>query len=504
MGGFGDGILALAGKLLLAGVMLPLAGLGLIVGAALLSGAMSVMKDAFEDMDLAYQAMNMETIGALINNLNVFTQSLSEFVVDFMLYDLAFAVGAGLFAAAAWLLNLGLGFMNEATTKYDVKKILSKVKPLTEIGDVFLKFSAQMLGSSVMLTIAGLAISWAVSEVLEQMRQATQDIPPFVETICSAIDQIAAKVDTVAEIGGDIAHGLVTGMTGGANLVFETGFEIASTLIDYFKDGADSHSDSKKTIKLGYDIVHGLFTGMKNEEGEVDKEGESIGKKLISFLADGINDGKSFIANAGSSIGDLFGLNFESSALGRFTETVTNGKGILGGLASLFGGVDKKRAELQNAVNSYDKTYNYAKNAAGKDSAAAADAYEKLTNAKAALAAYDQEGGLLKGGIEELMDMLGLKDLFNNPSGVGDTGGGYTPDYTGVDTNTALTDLGKSAGTSNLGSAKSAGSGVNNSITNNTYNFVQNNYSPEPIDRTELYLQTNNQLNTWYKWLRST
>ncbi len=83
------------------------------------------------------------------------------------------------------------------------------------------------------------------------------------------------------------------------------------------------------------------------------------------------------------------------------------------------------------------------------------------------------------------------------------SGGASNIDYAALDTGTtdALSTAG--SGLKKTGSdASSVGGNVGTAITNNTYNFTQNNYSPEPIDRTELYTQTNNQLDTWYKWLR--
>ena len=93
-----------------------------------------------------------------------------------------------------------------------------------------------------------------------------------------------------------------------------------------------------------------------------------------------------------------------------------------------------------------------------------------------------------------------IKDQMGNWF-AGGSGGSTDIDYSMLDSATS-----EALGGSNLGKtatdASKVGGNVGTAITNNTYNFTQNNYSPEPIDRTELYVQTNNQLDTWYKWLR--
>ena len=91
--------------------------------------------------------------------------------------------------------------------------------------------------------------------------------------------------------------------------------------------------------------------------------------------------------------------------------------------------------------------------------------------------------------------------------------GGYTPVVEDT-VSDALSGLGGGGYGSDvardISSGSGAGTGINdlshggNTInSNNTYNFVQNNYSPEALDRTEIYQQTQYQLKSWYGWLQS-
>lgn len=95
-----------------------------------------------------------------------------------------------------------------------------------------------------------------------------------------------------------------------------------------------------------------------------------------------------------------------------------------------------------------------------------------------------------------IYDQLGLpdiSDLFNN------TTTGMASNYT----NDAASSIASSSGSGSGINDASMGSGNTNINSNNTYNFTQNNYSPEALSRSDLYLQTRAQINAWYGWMRA-
>ena len=127
---------------------------------------------------------------------------------------------------------------------------------------------------------------------------------------------------------------------------------------------------------------------------------------------------------------------------------------------------------------------------------------KQAAHAKEMAAQMETPEGVMKTISEKVAEFFGKDDTATGGGG----GGGYTPSYTGGEgLPEDYKNAGKSAGSSSGASdARAASSNVGSSITNNNnYNFIQNNYSPEPIDRTELYNQTNAQLNTWYKFIGS-
>ena len=104
-------------------------------------------------------------------------------------------------------------------------------------------------------------------------------------------------------------------------------------------------------------------------------------------------------------------------------------------------------------------------------------------------------------------DRMDVGEYFR-PANYSSGGGGGS----GVGTSTASSLASTISGTSGSGSgindaSKGAVTGSGNTITNsnNTYNntFVQNNYSPEALSRSDIYLQTRQQLDSFYGFMRS-
>lgn len=106
----------------------------------------------------------------------------------------------------------------------------------------------------------------------------------------------------------------------------------------------------------------------------------------------------------------------------------------------------------------------------------------------------DTFGGMLDSlpSIDDILD-------FSVPSS-----GGYTPSTTSDMASAIAGSSGAGSGINDQSKAASIGGGVGNTITNsnNTYNFYQNNYSPEPLNRSAIYQQTRQQLNGFYTYVK--
>lgn len=85
-----------------------------------------------------------------------------------------------------------------------------------------------------------------------------------------------------------------------------------------------------------------------------------------------------------------------------------------------------------------------------------------------------------------------LDDWLANLSSSGGGGGGS------FDTSDMASDIYGSSGVgSGIGDGSAGSMGASYVNSNNTYTFVQNNYSPEPLTRADIYLQTQKQFDSW-------
>jgi hypothetical protein len=99
-------------------------------------------------------------------------------------------------------------------------------------------------------------------------------------------------------------------------------------------------------------------------------------------------------------------------------------------------------------------------------------------------------------------DYIDIDEIYRNLGGSSGGGGavGTTSDMAAAIAGSS----GAGSGINDQSKAASIGGGVGNTITNsnNTYNFYQNNYSPEPLNRSAIYQQTRQQLNGFYTYVK--
>lgn len=138
-----------------------------------------------------------------------------------------------------------------------------------------------------------------------------------------------------------------------------------------------------------------------------------------------------------------------------------------------------------------------------------AEKLSKYISSLTDLTNFDSKALLEKFGLGDMSDIVSnffgggtFDDLWN---GYIDTsnilsstpGGGTNDDYT----STLASDVGNSTSSAKASNG-SKELGTDAAGTTNNY-FTQNNYSPEPLARSEIYKQTQRQLNQWGGWVRS-
>lgn len=312
-------------------------------------------------------------------------------------------------------------------------------------------------------------------------------------TVTTAVASIVEAGEKLGDVAGDfidagknVVNGITEGIKDKASDAWESVKDVGSGMLDSFCDVLGINSPAREFIEKAAQCIAGIVGGLGGDEQAVYDKISGIGNGMLDKF-EGFGEG---FKSVGSNLGQMF-MGGMSDKIGSLMPELANG--ILGDFGEMlnFGtqsAIESELAYAQSMMNNYQglmlgnsgtdedkKRFYYWK-----------DRVSELEEQKKSLALTDYE---------KLANDLNLGNY-----GVGGDAGDI--DYSTLIDDNAAAALGGASGVDTSDLAKSVGGNVGTAITNNTYNFTQNNYSPEPIDRTELYTQTNNQLDTWYKWLR--
>lgn len=367
-------------------------------------------------------------------------------------------------------------------------------------------------------------------------------------------------------LGGYIVQGLVDGMKANESLAINSGISIANAVIsgletidDQIRTKGEMHakaySEGLNSVKSG----HGIYGSGKavSGGGGGDRDSSHVGRQndpywqqrqeeleesfdqseaaaegaqattqaYTSEMENGLNRSGNVITNALGRFRSLFGLDMTGegqSTVGTWFNSLLSNLGIdtegikdkvfsLGTvIGTLFGdGIGKAveracRAIAEMTASNLNQVQQEALDkidALGGNTAAMLGTYYGSTESNRIVIEHDAMrtwresfGGILDSlpSIDDILD-------FSIPGG-----SSYTPTTTSDMAAAISGSSGAGSGINDQSKAASIGGGVGNTITNsnNTYNFYQNNYSPEPLNRSAIYQQTRQQLNGFYTYVK--
>lgn len=502
-------LVAWAAMQTVAGLLLIVSGAIMLIGAALFAIsaallAVGILALSFALAQFEDQSKNVTTLSKLMDEL----YSAISIAWAIVIPSALFVVVSALFLAGTYILKSALDIIaNLLPNIVKANTVMSTMKTMASnflsAGLIFVAAAALFAVTSGIMLIG--AVGFIASAVM---------IAGGFAILNEAYNQIGNIVEEFSNIGTDIINGLVHGIVSGWEAVKETFTNLGKMVIEAFRSSdVDSHSDSRGFIDIAKDIIGGLVHGTEDGEPTVMECFRELGDGVVDKFS-GMGDKVESIAK---QMGESAGLNLENGVLGGIGDTVKKGLPVMAGFFKSISGMGD--AEINRQI----KQYTAERDALGKKIAsiyelshgtisdpATKQKVEEMQAEVNSLNALIKDLEKSKSSTGDELDASGLADKLmktlgldnDNTSGGGSTPNIDTPDIQNPDTASDLGKLGKSAG-SNAALASNVGGNVSNTITtNNNYNFIQNNYSPEPIDRTELYTQTENQHYTWYKWLR--
>ena len=302
-----------------------------------------------------------------------------------------------------------------------------------------------------------------------------------IETACKTVADNATKAYSNSIKAGSIEVGresnqfaqqqgeqIVEGSEASMPSVMESGAAMTTTYSDGEMEGLQNSQGGVRSAinsflsmfgidisNLGMDTVHTWFSGFLEQLG-IDMDGAT-----------------EFITSIGAIGGALFGDGFGAAVDEAFHAIARMAR-------------DQFSETQQNIL-------------ATLPDAALGSVYRDMENANEQAKYWELKHGWdeYKSKIPSIDDLLG---------GLGGSTPSYSAgsDYTSDLASSISGSSGAGSGINDVSKSSSIGGGIGNTITNsnNTYNFTQNNYSPEALNRSEIYTQTRNQFNTFYGFMR--
>lgn len=474
-------ISAFAVLLIVTGTLLTVGGLLISAGAGLLYLSGSILGTAVENIVAAISKsgtvilQNVSRIRTGILSLVVLSVAMSAAGATLIVGGTLFALGSAIMLGAAVIFGKAV----DSFGKTAVKMGLYANATVTQFKMLIVNLKA------VALEAAGLGPTFAQAAVYTVMG--------FIEGIDSGIPLIAAAMTT-----------------------------LGTTALTAFLETLGIHSPATEMIKAAYYTVEGFIEGLTESAPGLAEVCTNIVEGVVNIFSGGSDD----IAEEGGLAAGGFGLNFESvmqAICPDMAEMLNNigtswGDGLGNGLEEGF------KRHIQNLINyenelarvsgpaNWTPAQQHQYLVAMQDPNIGTSAIIAMVNDFNAQAENRARHDGLLGQIPTYTPLstlgidtgyIDINDIYNSLN----AGGGLSG--SGLDTTSAMASAisgssGAGSGINDQSKAASIGGGVGNTITNsnNTYNFVQNNYSPEALDRSEIYQQTRSQLNSFYGFMR--
>ena len=107
-------------------------------------------------------------------------------------------------------------------------------------------------------------------------------------TAAQAVSGVRSKYDSMSSAGGYLGDGLVEGIEGKVQDAYDAGYKLGAAAVQGEKDGQQSQSPSKATIKAGKWLGEGLVIGINRMGKAVSKAGFGMGEGAVSSLSNSI------------------------------------------------------------------------------------------------------------------------------------------------------------------------------------------------------------------------
>lgn len=498
----GKGLVAIGGSLVLLGVGLQtmrgtLGSSAALVVAALALAILAPVLKLFGSMSLGEIAKGLLVVAGAFAILGVAGAVLTPLAPVILLLAgsialigvgcMAAAVGVTMFAAGLAALTVSLGTLGIGVTAFvtsiinTIPLILQKVGEgivalVTAIGN-----SAQQIFEAVKNVLSSLlgALAATVPQFVEVivglivkiLTVLAENMPRIVEMgmkiLVSLIEGIAANIERLTMAAVDLINNFLNGIRNKFPEIIQTAVELIISFVNGIAAAIENNAVpmTKAVINVVVSVIKAVFLSLKTFITEF----MSIGKDLLGGFINGIKSKIKEAANAARDVGkkalnaikEFLGINSPSKEM--FAVGVFADEGLIKGMDSLGGDVaDSAEGVADNALGSFANVLSGLKDSVNGE----VECEPKITPVI--------DMSKFNSGLAQIKNKLANGGVLN------------------VATNNAKAQ--------EVSRSVNGDSGVQNgtvkAAAGNVFNYTQNNYSPKPLSRIDIYRQTQNQFST--------
>ena len=147
--------------------------------------------------------------------------------------------------------------------------------------------SSAVLDKTTSFTAAGSTLGGALAKGIAETKG---DITNASKSAASnAASGAKSNYSSMYQAGQYLGDGLVAGINAMQTAAYNAGFELGQAAVQGEKDGQESQSPSKATIKAGKWLGEGLVIGINHMGSSVYRAGEFMGKRAVSAISDTVS-----------------------------------------------------------------------------------------------------------------------------------------------------------------------------------------------------------------------
>lgn len=468
------GVLALVGlTLTVAGALLLAGGITILLASGIILLASGVLTSGM-DATIESVAGAGAAILANITTLAVAVVALTALGIGMAAAGSSMIIGGALFSAGSAMVLLGASIFAKAIDVFGNAAVAAG----TYANETVEQFRGMLNGLRDIVTdTIGLGPDLSSA--------ATFCVEGFVQGITDGIPSVIESMADLATSGLE-AFKDVLGIASPATEMIEAAFWSIEGFIEGLTENAPSLSEVCSNIANG---VVSIFSGTSDGMGAAGEDGAlSFGTGISDMIRQFLPDLEGIFDSMGIDLGDIAGLGMENQFGKHLKNMIEYAEEVAGNIGYGYWTSDQRQAFGHNP-----RSTNL--NMADIQQANAYNNQAQHDNWWANYVPVDTE--------DVSFGWLDGNDYYRSFGGGGSSGIGNIG--TTSDMASAIAgSSGAGSGINDQSKAASIGGGLGNTITNsnNTYNFYQNNYSPEPLNRSAIYQQTRQQLNGFYTYVK--